>query len=277
MPSAYPDQEALQVTLLSSKLSVHNWEEINDTLIETAESSVGEEAVIQVYFAAQQYLKEHHKSESEPLQPAEPVYEMEETIVIDQPIMPILGRRAIYFHHIIAASKRKVVMEWAVHLGLGGFSKIGWPGVVIVEGPEACVKEYVRRLQHLRWKQMIVRGEQIEEGVLGQTVDDLRKIPPAFREFPTDGMSDIARACRECGLEELFLTTMKIYNRSEKGKKNCVNRRFRLVFGFVLGASLGVAGGAVVVSVAWRGGFPNDSFCGWQVLLPTKDDDGATF
>ena len=25
-------------------------------------------------------------------------------------------------------------MEWAVELGLAGLSKIGWPGVIIVEG-----------------------------------------------------------------------------------------------------------------------------------------------
>ena len=31
-------------------------------------------------------------------------------------------------------------MQWALQLGLSGLSKIGWPGVVIVEGPEAgCV------------------------------------------------------------------------------------------------------------------------------------------
>jgi len=75
----------------------------------------------------------------------------------------VLGRRVIYFHHIIADSKRQAVMQWAVQLRLGGFAKIGWPGVVVVEGPEACCREFVRCLQRLRWQQMAVRGEQVEQ------------------------------------------------------------------------------------------------------------------
>ena len=83
----------------------------------------------------------------------------------------MLGRRCCYSHHIIAPAKREAssllvsasarqsslppggdavgasanrrrqaVMQWALQLGLSGLSKIGWPGVVIVEGPEAgCV------------------------------------------------------------------------------------------------------------------------------------------
>jgi hypothetical protein len=130
----------------------------------------------------------------------------------------VLGRRAIYFHHIIASNKRRVVKDWALELQLGGFSKIGWPGVVIVEGAEANVQEYVRRLQHLRWKQITVRGEQTEElaGSLDAGLDSLRRLPRGFHEFPESGMSDLAASCRAAGLEELFLTTMKIYGRSEE-------------------------------------------------------------
>ncbi|CAI5705037.1 hypothetical protein KXD40_001709 [Peronospora effusa] len=129
----------------------------------------------------------------------------------------VLGRRAIYFHHIIALTKRRVVKEWALELQLGGFSKIGWPGVVLVEGIEDNVQEYVRRLQHLRWKQMTVRGEQTEELGEGHSgdINSLRRLPRSFQEFPENGMSDLAAACRAVGLEELFLTTMKIYGRSE--------------------------------------------------------------
>lgn len=116
----------------------------------------------------------------------------------------VLGRRAIYFHHIIASNKRRVVKEWARELQLGGFSKIGWPGVVIVEGAESNVQEYVRRLQHLRWKQITVRGEQTEEVNETSTrdIDSLRRLPCTFHEFPENGMSDLAAACQVAGLEE---------------------------------------------------------------------------
>ncbi|KAG7382320.1 RWD domain-containing protein 2B [Phytophthora pseudosyringae] len=134
----------------------------------------------------------------------------------------VLGRRAIYFHHIIASNKRRVVKEWASELQLGGFSKIGWPGVVIVEGAEPNVQEYVRRLQHLRWKQITVRGEQTEERKEGGSggIDSLRRLPRSFHEFPENGMSDLAAACRDVGLEDLFLTTMKIYGRSTDKEVN---------------------------------------------------------
>lgn len=133
-----------------------------------------------------------------------------------------LGRRAIYFHHIIATNKRRLVKELALDLGLAGFSKIGWPGVVVVEGPESAVEEYVRQLQRLRWKQMTVRGEQTQ---LGASVDDMRRLPLGFTEFPEDGMASLAAACRAAGVEELFLTVMKIYRRDEDAHDTSSNNK----------------------------------------------------
>ncbi|RHZ38396.1 hypothetical protein DYB26_013181, partial [Aphanomyces astaci] len=52
----------------------------------------------------------------------------------------------------------------------------------------------------LRWKQMVVRGEQ---------VDTERKLPSGLVEL-TD-MSDLATRCAAAGLTALFLTSMKIY------------------------------------------------------------------
>ena len=79
-----------------------------------------------------------------------------------RPIEQVLGRRCLFMHHIIADGKRRACLEWAVHFGLCGASKIGWPGVVVVEGPEEGCKNYVSALQRLRWKQCVVRGEQQE-------------------------------------------------------------------------------------------------------------------
>lgn len=43
----------------------------------------------------------------------------------DKPTHQFLGRRLIYFHHIINSTKRETVMRAAVDLKLGGYSKIG--------------------------------------------------------------------------------------------------------------------------------------------------------
>ena len=124
----------------------------------------------------------------------------------------------MYSHHIAAEGKRKAIIEWALELRLAGFSKIGWPGVVVVEGPEDGCQEYVSRLQHLNWKHFVVRGEEVLRGRPGQHLDDLRRIQPVgFTEFAGDEMKKIAAACRGCGLETLFLTSMKIYRDAEGG------------------------------------------------------------
>lgn len=127
----------------------------------------------------------------------------------------VLGRRLCYSHHIINAAKRKAVVEWAVQLGLGGFSKIGWPGIIVVEGREQNVEEYCRALQRLRWKHFTVRGEDTEPIPPGEDLDESRRLPPRFTELPEDGMSSLAAAMTAAGLRDLFLTSMKIYRPAE--------------------------------------------------------------
>lgn len=127
----------------------------------------------------------------------------------------VLGRRLLYSHHLIADSKRAAVQQWALELRLGGFSKIGWPGVIIVEGDELDCQEYVQRLQRLRWKHLVVRGEEQTEIGEGSSLDGMRQLPWGFEEFGSDAMSVLAQRCRECGVEELFLTCMKIYKRND--------------------------------------------------------------
>lgn len=127
----------------------------------------------------------------------------------------VLGRRLCYSHHIINAAKRKAVVEWAVQLGLGGFSKIGWPGIIVVEGMEQNVEEYCRALQRLRWKHFTVRGEDTVTIPPGEDLDESRRLPSHFTELPEDGMSSLAAAMTAAGLRDLFLTSMKIYRPAE--------------------------------------------------------------
>ena len=131
---------------------------------------------------------------------------------ISVPIKRRMSRFLIYFHHIMSGKKRVAIVENARELGLGGYSKRGFPGIVIVEGFDNNVLEYVRRIQHLRWQQMVVRGEEFddyteESGESGCT----RKFPLPFREIEGDSMSDIATLCEESGCRDLFMTSMKKY------------------------------------------------------------------
>ena len=74
-------------------------------------------------------------------------------------------------------------------------------------------------LQRLRWQQMVVRGEQVEECPPGVGVDGLRRLHHGFEELDTNGMSELAERCRQAGLESLFLTSMKIYRDDDAGDK----------------------------------------------------------
>mmetsp|Transcript_28707 Transcript_28707/g.63791 ORF Transcript_28707/g.63791 Transcript_28707/m.63791 type:complete len:482 (+) Transcript_28707:76-1521(+) len=126
----------------------------------------------------------------------------------------VLGRRLIHSHHIIAPTKRKAIVELAQHYNLGGFSKIGWPGVVIIEGEENDCIAYVDDIRGMRWQHLVVRGEQHVAVGNRLELEEARALPAKMHEVG-DKMSIIAEHCKRAGLEELFLTSMKIY------KKNC--------------------------------------------------------
>ena len=134
-----------------------------------------------------------------------------------------ISRNLLYFHHIMSVTKKRELTTNAIDLNLGGVWKDGYPGIVIVEGYLDDVNEYIRRIQLLRWKHMCVRGEQIfdlpiqdkdagEEGAFvdAQVLNEHRAFPMVLEKYET--MSEIARACRSAGLEDLFFTSMKIYN-----------------------------------------------------------------
>ncbi|KAG7402183.1 RWD domain-containing protein 2B [Phytophthora boehmeriae] len=206
-PLGYPEDEPMTFEVQCPQLSRVEMETLQSELLELTTSACAAQEVVglQLYQQMHEFLSQvqRNKGSSEV---------QSEEVDKDVPTKAVLGRRAIYFHHIIASNKRRVVKEWALELQLGGFSKIGWPGVVIVEGEETNVQEYVRRLQHLRWKQITVRGEQTEE-TDNVCLDAMRRLPCSFQEFPENGMSEVAAACRAAGLEDLFLTIMKIYGR----------------------------------------------------------------
>jgi len=49
-----------------------------------------------------------------------------------------LSRRCLIFHHIKNLNKRKAIVQWGGELRLGGWSKPGFPGVVLVEVSTRC-------------------------------------------------------------------------------------------------------------------------------------------
>ena len=99
-------------------------------------------------------------------------------------------------------------------LSLTGYVKIGWPGLIVLEGREEDCVEFYDSMRRWSWKFLVVRGEQQERIPTlssGASLDGARK----FHEFiETDDMSVVAQHCREVGLEALFKTSMKVYDNS---------------------------------------------------------------
>lgn len=89
---------------------------------------------------------------------------------------------------------------------IGGYCKPGFPGVIIAEGTPDAVQAYVAALRALRWSAMALRGS--EPG------GPARVLASPLREVPGEGMSELAAVCRAAGVEQLFLSALKLPGRS---------------------------------------------------------------
>mmetsp|Transcript_14221 Transcript_14221/g.21016 ORF Transcript_14221/g.21016 Transcript_14221/m.21016 type:complete len:428 (-) Transcript_14221:500-1783(-) len=121
----------------------------------------------------------------------------------------VLGRRLIYSHHIISKIKRNDIQNLALHYKLTGYIKIGWPGIILIEGLEENCISFYDEIRPWSWKFLVVRGEQQQKNI--HDLESSRKFT-SFNE--TDDMSVVAQHCRDVGLESLFLTSMKKYDNS---------------------------------------------------------------
>eukprot|EP00934_Nitzschia_sp_Nitz4_P005321 Nitzschia sp. Nitz4//scaffold3_size479765//432084//432980//NITZ4_000183-RA/size479765-exonerate_protein2genome-gene-1.302-mRNA-1//1//CDS//3329551007//5311//frame0 len=127
----------------------------------------------------------------------------------------VLGRRLIYSHHIISKVKRADIKRLVSDLHLTGYMKIGWPGILIIEGSEQDCICFYDEIRPWSWKYLVVRGEQ--QVVLQSSKDSqMREVVDRSRRFSqfveVDNMSVVAQACRDVGLESLFKTALKLYD-----------------------------------------------------------------
>ncbi|PLW06904.1 hypothetical protein PCASD_23531 [Puccinia coronata f. sp. avenae] len=152
-----------------------------------------------------------------------------------------------WMHHIKATGKRKNIVGWARELGIRGWSKPGYPGALVIDGPQAAVEEYSARLKALRWKAIQQRhlevytvpllGSGADEGVHTDHplhshdphLESHRKIrrvavgalhagghpvveesPPLDTVVEVQSMSHLLQLARAAGMEDELLQILKI-------------------------------------------------------------------
>eukprot|EP00892_Ulva_mutabilis_P010347 jgi/Ulvmu1/7685/UM038_0117.1 len=121
-----------------------------------------------------------------------------------------LMHAVVWFHHIKSQKKRRSMAAWSAELMVGGMYKVGYPGVLLLEGAAADVAEYVARLRSQRWKAMAVRGEQRRECGSAAELRALRRLPPRLAELQEEQLGEMGDACRAAGLHDLFLCALKL-------------------------------------------------------------------
>ncbi|KAI9137527.1 hypothetical protein BKA69DRAFT_1128135 [Paraphysoderma sedebokerense] len=129
----------------------------------------------------------------------------------------------LWFHHLLSLTKRKNIVTWASELDLRGVCKPGYPGILVVEGLDEDITEYISRLKALRWQAITVRDTSsleipvqmvsASEGSCKLDINQYRRIKSGLNEkgvHEVESMSEVGEIMKEAKLEPLFLSAMKI-------------------------------------------------------------------
>ncbi|KAH7025590.1 hypothetical protein B0J12DRAFT_585010 [Macrophomina phaseolina] len=115
-------------------------------------------------------------------------------------------RVVLWMHHLLATSKRRAIVQLSKELGLGGFSKPGYPGSVYVEGEASAVRAFVDELKTMRWQAI---QERASESVPLASI----ALAPGIQEV--QGLGNVAEGLKATGSEgeslaTFFLESMKV-------------------------------------------------------------------
>ncbi|KAI6017457.1 hypothetical protein EDC04DRAFT_478427 [Pisolithus marmoratus] len=74
-------------------------------------------------------------------------------------------------HHLVSATKRKLMKGWSSELHITGFAKVGYPGLIYAEGDKENVEEFVRNVKAMNWLALRVRFVERVEPVCSQAAN----------------------------------------------------------------------------------------------------------
>lgn len=94
-----------------------------------------------------------------------------------------LERLWIYSHHIRSKRKLETVIENARVLQLSGFTLLGKPGIICVEGYQRDTQEFWRIVKAMHWQRIQLRLEEVVEETRGATAASDEELLAKFRKF----------------------------------------------------------------------------------------------
>ncbi|KAJ7726385.1 hypothetical protein B0H16DRAFT_1383959 [Mycena metata] len=80
----------------------------------------------------------------------------------EHPVDPVVESGARFHalftsHHLISPKKRRSLQQWSNSLSVTGFAKVGYPGVIYVQGVESSVEEFVANVKAMQWLALRLR------------------------------------------------------------------------------------------------------------------------
>ncbi|KAE9405606.1 hypothetical protein BT96DRAFT_876631 [Gymnopus androsaceus JB14] len=102
-------------------------------------------------------------------------------------------------HHLISPNKRRNLQQWSSSLSTSGFAKVGYPGVIYVEGAQDNVQEFVDNVKAMQWLALRLRFMEPAPGGSGCASVPRRQ----WKELQKVG--EVTEEMREIGREKYVL------------------------------------------------------------------------
>ena len=111
-------------------------------------------------------------------------------------------------HHLVSPHKRRSLQEWSSSLGLSGFAKVGYPGVIYAQGARDSVKEFAANVKSMQWLALRMRIVEPVDRADGTGYEDIGR-KGTWREFQKVG--EVVEEMKRLGREK-YMVDMGIGN-----------------------------------------------------------------
>eukprot|EP01083_Nonionella_stella_P162834 534958_1 len=150
-----------------------------------------------------------------------------------------LQRSFMWFHHIYSTTKKRNINQLARQYKLTGFCVTGKPGVIVIEGDDRSVNQYIADLKSWNWQRMIVRHSE------NQILSDNKQFESALKykkwtfkniaPHTKGGMKDVYELLKDGDLEDYYKMLVHINtpidcefneNKQETNKSDSLKLKF---------------------------------------------------